>query len=369
MASLEEVVSEVRAFVARTGSGDAPPDDEGFGRLALRVFAMQFELDAPFRAFCERRGALPGRVDDWRRIPAVPTSAFRSLDFACAPGGLDFLTSGTTGGTERRGHHPVPRPEVYREGAIAHFRRMVLPDGLRPRLVALLAGPDLLPRSSLVRMVDWIREDLAIDGECIWLVDRDAFDPARAADRIEEQARRGGPICLVGVRVLFTSLLESCRTEGRTLLLPADSRVVDTGGPKGGRALSDAGFLAACWHVLGVPAWLCVNEYGMTELCSQFYDDVLVSRFAGSNAKRRKFGPAWTRTRAVDPSTLEPVPDGEPGILCHFDLANVGSVLAVQTEDVGIREPDGRFSLRGRLPGAPARGCALALADLLGQDA
>ncbi|MFM7143170.1 MAG: long-chain fatty acid--CoA ligase [Alphaproteobacteria bacterium] len=369
MAAFEEVVSEVRAFVGRTGAGDAPVDDDAFEQLALRVFAAQFELDAPFRALCERRGAVPGRVDDWRRIPAVPTAAFRSLDFACAPGGLTFLTSGTTGGAERRGRHPVPRPEVYREGAIAHFRRMVLPDGIRPRLVALLAGPDLLPQSSLVRMVDWIREDLAADAECAWLVGRGPFDPAQAADRIEEEARRGAPICLVGVRVLFTTLLEHCRIAGRTLVLPADSRVVDTGGPKGGRALSDAGFLAAAWHVLGVPAWSCVNEYGMTELCSQFYDDVMVSRFAGSNAKRRKLGPAWTRTRAVDPSTLEAVPDGEPGILCHVDLANVGSVLAVQTEDVGIREPDGRFALRGRLPGAPARGCALALADLLGETA
>ena len=367
MASFDEVVEEVRATIARTGAGDLALDDQAFGRLALRVFAMQFEHDAPYRAFCERRGATPGAVDDWRRIPAVPTAAFRSLDLACAEGGAVFLTSGTTGGTERRGRHLVPRPEVYREGAIAHFRRMVLPDGARPRLVALLAGPGLLPGSSLVRMVDWIREELG--GECAWLVGDGPFDPARAADRIEEEARRGEPICLVGVRVLFTTLLEHCRTEARTLLLPPDSRVVDTGGPKGGRALSDAGFLAASWHVLGVPAWLCVNEYGMTELCSQFYDDVLASRFAGSNAKRRKLGPAWTRTRAVDPSTLEPLPPGEPGILCHVDLANVGSVLAVQTEDVGTCEPDGRFALRGRLPGAPARGCALALAELLGEGA
>lgn len=368
MASFDEVVREVRSLVARTGSGGEPCDDEVFGRLALRVFAMQFECDAPYRRFCERRGATPDGVDDWRRIPAVPTAAFRSLDLACAGGGAVFLTSGTTGGTERRGRHLVPRPEVYREGAIAHFRRMVLPDGARPRLVALLAGPDLLPQSSLVRMVDWIREDLC-GGECAWLVGDGTFDPGRAADRIEEEARRGEPICLVGVRVLFTTLLEHCRSEGRVLVLPPDSRVVDTGGPKGGRAFSDAGFLAACWHVLGVPAWLCVNEYGMTELCSQFYDDVLASRFSGSNAKRRKLGPAWTRTRAVDPSTLEPVAPGEPGILCHFDLANVGSVLAVQTEDVGTCEADGRFALRGRLPGAPARGCALALADLLAEGA
>src|SRR5262249_3236772 len=155
-----------------------------------------------------------------------------------------------------------------------------------------------------------------------------------------------------------------CRMAGRALHLPPDSRIVDTGGSKGGRALSDAGFLAAAWHTLGVSGYYCVNEYGMTELCSQFYDDVLVSRFAGSNAPRRKLGPEWVRTLAVDPSSLEVLPHGATGILRHVDLANAGSVIAVQTDDLGVTHPDG-FELHGRAKGAEPRGCALALADLL----
>ena len=102
----------------------------------------------------------------------------------------------------------------------------------------------------------------------------------------------------------------------------------------------------------------------MTELCSQYYDDVLLTRFGGENRPRRKLGPVWMRTLAVDPATLAPLPDGTPGLLCHFDLANAGSVLAVQTEDLGVIE-DGRLRLLGRIPGAEPRGCALALADLL----
>ena len=70
---------------------------------------------------------------------------------------------------------------------------------------------------------------------------------------------------------------------------------------------------------------------------------------------------------AVDPGTLEPLPDGQVGILRHLDLANAGSVIAVQTEDLGIVDGSG-FHLRGRLPGAEPRGCALALADLLATD-
>jgi hypothetical protein len=52
------------------------------------------------------------------------------------------------------------------------------------------------------------------------------------------------------------------------------------------------------------------------------------------------------------------VADGERGRLRLFDLANVWSVLAVQTEDVAIRRGDG-FELLGRAAAAEPRGCSL----------
>ena len=367
MAGFHQIAERVLPFI-RSVRGLGPVDPNGvaeadFSRLALDTFAMQYEANAPYRAFCARRGATPGQVSDWRAIPAVPTSAFKILDLACAPPEKVFLTSGTSRGGEERGRHLVPRLELYREAALATFAQAVLGDGLRPRIIALVAPPSLLPSSSLAQMVDWIVHDLA-GGEGEYLVDQAGFDTARAAERIDAAARAGGPLCLIGLRVLFTSLLDHCRPGERTFSLPADSRIVDTGGPKGGRALSDAGFLSACWRTFGIAGYYCVNEYGMTELCSQFYDNVLAARFAGSNAARRKVGPPWVRTLAVDPATLEPLPDGAPGILRHIDLANAGSVIAVQTDDLGVTHADG-FELLGRARGAEARGCALALADLL----
>ncbi|MBM4270423.1 MAG: long-chain fatty acid--CoA ligase [Deltaproteobacteria bacterium] len=365
-AALDRLSERVLDFIDRHAEAtlDDGPGDGGaeFDALALEAFRFQYEHSPTYRAFCERRGRGPDRVRGWREIPAVPTTAFKSLDLACAPPQKTFLTSGTTQGRETRGRHHVPRLELYRRSALAHFRRMVLTDGMQPRIVGFLGGPEILPDSSLVQMVEWLRCDLG--GEPAYLVDEDGFDAGRAAERLEALAGEGRPLCLIGVRVVFTSFLEHCRREGRAFSLPPDSRVVDTGGPKGGRALSDAGFLTASWHTLGVAGYYCVNEYGMTELCSQYYDDVLAERFAGTNRKRRKAGPAWLRARAVDPTTLEPVPDGEPGILCHVDLANALSVVAVQTEDVGVMEGR-RFRLLGRAAGAEPRGCALALADLL----
>lgn len=362
----EEIANRVLAFFEDTAEAPldpAPDTDAAFDTLAREVFAFQYESSEVFRSFCDRRGRSPDQVERWQEIPAVPTSAFKALDLGCAPPQRTFLTSGTTQGRETRGRHHVPNLELYRRSALVHFRRMVLPDGARPKLLGLLGSPALLPDSSLVQMVEWIRQDVC-DGDGEYLIDSEAFDPADAVSRIEAAAQSGRALLLIGVRVALTALLEHCAVQGRPIELPPDSRVVDTGGPKGGRALSDAGFLAACWHQLGIAGYYCVNEYGMTELCSQYYDDVLAERFAGTNRKRRKVGPAWCRAHVVDPATLEPLPDGAPGLLCHVDLANALSVLAVQTEDVGIL--DGRrFVLRGRTPGAEPRGCALALADVL----
>jgi hypothetical protein len=366
MRVFDDVASQVLDCIASDpdpAAGAGKASEERFAALARTVFGFQYEANAPYRAFCDRRRSTPDTVTRWQEIPALPTAAFKSVDLACAPAEKVFRTSGTTQGGDRRGRHLVPRLELYRTAARTHFRRMVLPDRITPRIVGLLGSPATLPDSSLTQMVEWLTSDVA-GGDGEYLVDAAGFDPGRAADRIAELGRDGRPLCLIGVRVVFTSLLDHCRVTRRVLELPADSRIVDTGGPKGGRTLSDAGFLAACWSILGVPGYLCINEYGMTELCSQYYDDVLLARFAGSNERRRKLGPAWLRTLAVDPATLAPLPDGEPGLLCHFDLANAGSVLAVQTEDVGVVE-QGRVELRGRAPGTEPRGCALALADLL----
>jgi hypothetical protein len=70
------------------------------------------------------------------------------------------------------------------------------------------------------------------------------------------------------------------------------------------------------------------------------------------------------RTRAYDPETLRPVPDGEVGVLRHWDLANVNSVMALQTADLGRVLPGG-FELLGRARGAAARGCSIAMDELL----
>ena len=136
---------------------------------------------------------------------------------------------------------------------------------------------------------------------------------------------------------------------------------METGGFKGrSRELPRDELYRRLHRALGVPPDRIVNQYGMTELGSQFYDSVL--RFSGTS--RRKLGPPWARVRLIDPESGDEAADGEIGILTVFDLANTGSLLAIQSADLGRALGEG-FQVVGREPGAEARGCSIAADEML----
>ena len=105
---------------------------------------------------------------------------------------------------------------------------------------------------------------------------------------------------------------------------------------------------------LGLPSSKVVNEYGMTELSTQFYDETLrIGRQTD-----QKTVPPWARVLMIDPNTGKEARGGERGLIRICDLANLWSAMCVQTEDLGIAVGDG-FEILGRAAGAEVRGCSL----------
>jgi hypothetical protein len=62
----------------------------------------------------------------------------------------------------------------------------------------------------------------------------------------------------------------------------------------------------------------------------------------------------------IDPVTLHPLDEGRVGLLSFFDLANVGSISALMTEDFGLVQGDA-VAIMGRAVAGGARGCALSI--------
>ncbi|HXZ43880.1 MAG TPA: CoF synthetase, partial [archaeon] len=61
---------------------------------------------------------------------------------------------------------------------------------------------------------------------------------------------------------------------------------------------------------------------------------------------------------------LEVLPEGEPGVICHYDLANCSSVMGILTEDLGEATREG-FKFLGRVRGSESRGCSVSVDEML----
>jgi acyl-protein synthetase LuxE len=341
--------------------------EEQFAALALERFAAQARSIAAYGAYVRHLGLDPAGVRDWRAIPPVPASAFKSHDLASSASGserVSFETSGTT--ISRPGRVRLADTAGYETSLLESFQRHLLPDG--KALPAVVFGPARAeaPRSSLWFMADVVVTRLATGG--VWIV-RDGLPDWDLADRTLASAEgSGAPVLLIGTTLLLMACAERLEAAGRSTALPPGSRVMDTGGAKGLRAeFTRAEVEEALDRALGIPPTHLVNEYGMAELGSQFYDDSLRAYWEERPALPGKQIPPWVRTRVLDPETLEERPEGERGLLVHYDLANVETPFAVQTEDVGARLGD-RVRLEGRLSGAEARGCSLTFERFLERE-
>ena len=115
---------------------------------------------------------------------------------------------------------------------------------------------------------------------------------------------------------------------------------------------------------LGIPQSHIVCEYGMSELSSQAYDHQIGTAPDPKQHARTYGFPPWARAQIVSPETGCEVAEGETGLIRVLDLANVYSVMAIQTEDIGIRRGDG-FELIGRARLAEPRGCSLMASSIV----
>jgi hypothetical protein len=336
-----------------------------FDDLALRVFAHQFERNAPYRRLCKNRNATPETVTHWKQIPAAPTLAFKYVDLACEPienAERVFISSGTTQGEGTRSRHFMFNLNLYRAAIRDWFAQHLLPEirslfsSSRLPIFVLMPSPEELPHSSLAFMLGYVRDEFGAEGSDDFVRDGQLQTKELAA-RLQAAQE---PVCLLGTSLSFAHFLDVAQLYGWSFHLPPGSRLMDTGGFKGKTHETPRVVLNALYDsVFGIPTSYCINEYGMCEMSSQFYDGV-----AGIEAPRTYQPPPWVRTVIVDPETLEESSTGAPGILRHYDLANVGSVMAIQTEDLGYATEKG-FVLVGRALHSEPRGCSLMMDEML----
>ncbi len=360
----------IRASTSGSGGGGVP-ECQGLRRvngsvacsfeaLALELFSLQFRHNRAYRRFCQARGTQPESVSTWEQIPAIPTSAFKELEVSCLPPQertMAFFSSGTSRQPRSRHFHNAESLAAYEASLWPWFRRHCLAQDAHVELLLLTPAKAESPNSSLVHMLETVRKNLDqpesvsaghIGQDGAWTLD---FDAVLSALEASAMAKR--PLLIVGTAFLFVHLLDHLAALNLRFELPPASRVMETGGYKGRtRALPREELHASIAERFGIRCSQIICEYGMSELSSQAYDR------SPESARRLFRFPPWARVQIVSPETGNEARPGQAGLISVFDLANVYSVMAVQTEDLGLRHPDG-FELLGRAALAEPRGCSL----------
>jgi phenylacetate-coenzyme A ligase PaaK-like adenylate-forming protein len=311
-----------------------------FTPRALEIFQFQYAQNPLYRDFADALGVRPGSVARIEDIPFLPVGFFKTHEVRTGEFSSEvvFQSSGTTGAITSR--HFVKDAGLYRQSFLTGFERFYgrIDDWC---IIGLL--PAYLERSdsSLVFMVN---ELISCSGHPDGGFYLNEYEALYGLLRRLEAA--GQKTLLIGVTFALLDFAEqySLRLEHTV--------VVETGGMKGRRReITREELHAVLRRRLGVKA--VHAEYGMTELLSQAWS-------FGEGLFRC---PGWMKVLVRnEDDPLEVQTRGE-GLINVIDLANVWSCAFIATDDVGILQSDGGFTVAGRLDHSDVRGCSLLVAS------
>lgn len=307
-------------------------------------------------------------IRSWREVPPIPVSFFKEFQLRSYEKHHEEYCWESSGTTGKKSRTYLSNSEVYdtviRELWPSRFETY---RGLSCRLI-----PNRLewPHSSLSHFFSTgLRSEKYYTQQAHTynfdtVTGKFQVDLPAVVDLLEECEDSGRELRLLGTSYAIASVFDHLEEIGVRFQLPVGSCIVDTGGYKGlVRDRSRKEFLGQASHLVGVPESECLNEYGMSELSSHFWSTRLYNwdPFNVEDPLYEEWWrvPPWVRVRAVDPITGE---GQEGGVGVFYDLANVWSVAAIQTEDhIAIKRVHTTTYIRplGRHIDADLKGCSI----------
>lgn len=362
--------------------------NERWFELANQLFQLQAEFVEPYKNLCKYR--LKADFKSWNfnnleQIPAIPTTAFKEFEITALNSTERthvFYSSGTTYEKPSRHYHSIDSIKIYEDSLSLWFKNCILtrhkfydgkfgthdtnsntpikycdPTGIN--FIFLTPPADAAPHSSLVHMFKTLKDRFGsessdfvgfAENQTGWKIDFKKLNQILTSLSID------APIIICGTAFNYVHLIDHLEKNGVRFNMPQETIIFETGGYKGrSREIPKSELYEKISKVFGIQTARIVSEYGMSELSSQAYDKI----FKNQSDEQRKFRfPPWAKFSIVSPETKEPVGLNEIGILRIYDLANIYSVFAIQTDDLAINLGDG-FMLVGRAGASEQRGCSL----------
>jgi len=312
---------------------------ENFNELALGTFRDQLSEIKVYRDFCKALGKDSVEISNWKKIPFLPISFFKTHRICQDRAIVHTFESSGTGGN--RSQHLVNDLSLYEESFFPTFKKYLETPLEGVSILALL--PSYLERnnSSLVHMVNALLPE-AHNTSGFFLNDFEALK-----NQLQENEANERKTLLLGVSFALLDFSDQFP------MALKHTTIMETGGMKGRREeLTRAELHSVLCKAFQLSE--IHSEYGMTELFSQAY----------SKGNGIFECPPWMKVVCRDlQDPLSLLPAGKRGALNIIDLANQNSCSFIATEDVGIVHENGTFEILGRMNHAEIRGCNLLFSE------
>jgi hypothetical protein len=345
---VSSLFSTLQDFIQRSPLDEL--NDEIFNNLALKVFYHQRAHNKNYRQYCESIGFK--ELTHWTEIPILTTELFKFVPLTCFNSDQAtkiFHSSGSTSSDKSIHYLSSQELELYELSLWRTFSNAFnLNTEYKPSLFILTEKPSERENSSLIHMFKVVAEKLGYSENCFYY-HNELLDWERLQMDFQHSVNKNTPCLIAGTAFSFVHLLDS---PFRKIQLPSGSMLMETGGYKGkSRELSKEELYDQISSLFHIDKSSIVGQYGMSELCTQYYD---------SPISRLKRATPWSRVRVLSTNDLSrEVEVGEIGLLAHYDLANIDSCAFVLSGDLGIKKNFYEFDIIGRASQLKAKGCSL----------
>lgn len=309
-----------------------------FLKTALAIFRFQAQHCAIYKKYLAALKIDIGAVQSLEAIPFLPIQFFKTHKVVSRVQSdyLLFESSATTSQVPSK--HFVADADLYNQSLLQSFQSAM---GSVQNVAILGLLPHYLERnnSSLVYMVNFLMKESNHPQNGFYLdKEQELFDLILQLEK-EKQ-----PTILFGVTF---ALLDFAKKFSAKLKF---TKIIETGGMKGrGKEITREAVHKILKQSFGNTH--IYSEYGMAELLSQSY-------YMSDNLFAP---PTWKKALVRDVYDPLDVQRAGKGALNIIDLANIFSCSFIATDDLGVVNENGHFSVLGRLDASEIRGCNLLL--------
>ncbi len=344
------------------------------------AFAFHFENCAPYGRLCRKRGIVPPLADDFDLVdlPYLPVEIFKSMRLSSIEE-KDVVRTLQSSATTSQTPSTVIIDNVTRMRQIRTLMWLLgefLGKKRRPFVIMDVDPASVKPgQGTISARTAAIRGFLAAASSASYCMtagadDTLAVDIDALTAQLTKLQEEGKEIVLFGFTyVLYVYAAQQLKKRGVSFKLP-NATIIHIGGWKKlkNHAVDKSVFNRELSEVFGVPENQVLDLYGFTEQLGLIYVDC---------ADGYKRVPLSSEIIIRDHGTLQPVPDGQTGLIeLITPLPNSYPGIAVLLDDMGriiTREPaaDGRhgtaFEIIGRAREAEVRGCGDIMSEKIRQ--